>query len=91
MVGLEAESCGLPMFFSSEITKEASACELGYFLPLDLSDDEWANKILTETKKNIPIRRSYAKEVEIAGFDSLEESMRLHQYYVSAMEKETDG
>lgn len=91
VVGLEAESCGLPMFFSSEITKEASACELGFFLPLDLSDDEWADKILTETKKNIPIRRSYAKEVEIAGFDSLEESMRLHQYYVSAMEKETDG
>lgn len=82
VVGLEAESCGLPMFFSTEVTREANACELGHFI--DLADDDyyWADKILEACKVNIHCRRSYAKEVAEAGFDSNSEALRLQVYYL---------
>ena len=85
VVGLEAESCGLPMFFSTEVTREANACELGHFIGLDKSEEYWADEILKATKENIPVRRSHAKEVADAGFDSASEALRLQEYYFSAL------
>ena len=85
VVGLEAESCGLPMFFSTEVTKEANACELGHFIDLAADDDVWAEKVLRVCKTNIPSRRSYAKEVAEAGFDSYFEAMRLGNYYLCSI------
>lgn len=58
------------MFFSTEVTREANACELGHFIALDDSDDVWADRILKACRANMPIRRSHAKEVAAAGFDS---------------------
>ena len=88
VVGLEAESCGLPMFFSTEVTTEANACELGHFIDLSESADVWAEKILKVCKERMAIRRSYAKEVADAGFDSASEALRLQQYYFDAIERE---
>ena len=88
VVGLEAESCGLPMFFSTEVTEEANACELGHFISLSESEDVWADEILYAIKNNISIRRSHAKEVAAAGFDSESESKRLQQYYIDAIKKQ---
>lgn len=34
VVGLESQSCGLPIFFSTEITQEARACEMAHFIGL---------------------------------------------------------
>lgn len=85
VVGLEAECCGLPMFFSTEVTREANACELGHFIPLSASVEEWANEILAAVKENMPIRRSHAKEVAEAGFDSTSEALRLQNYYMNAI------
>jgi len=85
VVGLESQSAGLPMFFSTAITPEASACELGHFIPLDAGAETWANKVIAETIKNIPIRRSHAKEVADAGFDSHTEAEKLLQYYIKAV------
>lgn len=89
VVGLEAESCGLPMFFSTEVTREANACELGHFIGLDESTDTWANEILKACKENMPIRSSHAKEVREAGFDSDSEAKRMQKYYLDAIERET--
>ena len=89
VVGLEAESCGLPMFFSTEVTREANACELGRFIALDDSDDVWAAQILKACRENMPIRRSHAKEVAAAGFDSESEALRMQKYYLEAVERET--
>ena len=86
VVGLEAESCGLPMFFSTEVTREANACELGHFVSLEASVEEWANEILKATMENMSNRRSHAKEVADAGFDSSSESLRLQNYYLNAIE-----
>lgn len=88
VVGLEAESCGLPMFFSTEITKEANACELGHFISLDESVEIWAEQIIQACEENMPTRRSHAKEVAEAGFDSTGEAIRLQQYYFEAIERE---
>lgn len=89
VVGLEAESCGLPMFFSTEVTREANACELGHFIALGDSDDVWADQILKACRENMPIRRSHAKEVAAAGFDSASEALRMQKYYLEAVERET--
>ena len=85
VVGLEAESCGLPMFFSTEVTREANACELGQFIGLEESDEAWADKILKAVYANMPVRRSHAKEVADAGFDSASEALRLQNYYLNAI------
>lgn len=87
VVGLEAESCGLPMFFSTEVTREANACELGHFIGLDKSEEYWADEILRSIKENMPTRRSHAKEVADAGFDSASEALRLQKYYFRALKK----
>ena len=87
VVGLEAESCGLPVFFSTEITREANACELGHFIPLSDSDEKWADEILRACQDNMLIRRDHSKEVADAGFDSASEALRLQDYYLKAIEE----
>ncbi len=87
VVGLEAESCGLPMFFSTEVTREANACELGHFIELSKSDDYWADAVLKACRENMPKRRSHAKEVADAGFDSASEALRLQDYYLKAVKE----
>lgn len=85
VVGLESQSAGLPMFFSTAITREASACELGHFIPLSDGASKWAEKVIEETVKNMPVRRSHAKEVADAGFDSHTEAVRMQKFYEDAV------
>lgn len=85
VVGLEAQSAGLPIFFSSEVTREVRASALGHFLELDRSAKEWAEAILNAIRANREIRRSWSKEVAEAGFDSASEAMRLQKYYFNAV------
>ena len=85
VVGLEAESCGLPVYFSTEITREASACELGHFMSLKSPASEWARDIIIAVNENMPNRRSRAKDVKAAGYDSRSEALRLQQYYFDAI------
>ena len=88
VVGLEAESCGLPMFFSTQVTREANACELGHFIDLAENETVWADEILKAVRENMPKRRSHAKEVAEAGFDSASEAMRMQRYYFTAMKEQ---
>lgn len=88
VVGVEAENCGLPMFFSSEIPKESSACDdLGFFIPLEKTPEQWADIILDVVKKNIGLREGREKAISKAGFDSKVEAKKLLQYYNSLLEK----
>ena len=67
------------------VTPEASACELGHFINLDEGAAAWAEKIIPIVEKNIPVRRSHAKEVADAGFDSKTEAEKMLQYYLKAL------
>lgn len=88
VVGLEAQCCGLPIFFSTEVTREASAWEdLGFFIGLDEPVSEWADKILNVVKKNQFIRKSRTRDVENEGFDSAYEALRMQKYYLQSISK----
>ena len=88
VVGVEAECCGLPMFFSTEIPKESSPCDdLGCFIDLDNSVEEWADMIVNKTKIAIPNRKSREDDVKAAGFDSADEGEKLTAYYMSLLRK----
>lgn len=92
VVGVEAETCGLPMFFSTEIPIESSACDdLGHFIGLDKSAMEWAEQVLKATKENMGVRRGHVKEVKEAGFDSEAEGKRLGEYYYKLINTLTGG
>lgn len=88
VVGLESQSCGLPIFFSTEITLEAKACEMAHYISLKTPASEWAREIVDTVAKNIPVRRSYAEEVIAAGFDSGSEARRLQQFYMDALQEQ---
>lgn len=84
VVGVEAECCGLPVFFSTEIPQESSACnELSHYISLEKNASEWAKIVLKETKKNIISRRSRIEEIRKAGFDSAVEGVNLEKYYLN--------
>lgn len=82
VVGVEAQNCGLPVFFSTEIPKESSVCEeLGIFISLKKSVDEWADEILMTIKNNMSNRIGKTDEVKKTGFDSSFEANKLEEYY----------
>lgn len=81
VVGVEAQCCGLPIFFSKNVTEETTACSLAHYIGLDESAEQWAKYIIPVVKQNISMRRSYSKEVKETGFDSYSEACRLQNYY----------
>lgn len=86
VVGVEAESCGLPIFFSTEISKESNACDdIGYFISLDKGAEIWADTVLRQTKKNIDTRCDHRELVKEAGFDSAKEGKKLTEYYLEVL------
>lgn len=88
VVGLESQSCGLPVFFSTEITPEAKACEMASFISLKTPVLEWARQIVEIVEQNAPVRKSYAAEVAQAGFDSKSEALRLQKFYFDAIKEQ---
>lgn len=80
VVGVEAQCCGLPVYFSNEIPKESSASDkLGHFLSLEDSAKYWAEKIVDNS--NNYVRKDFSFLVRSKGFDSELESMNLALYY----------
>lgn len=85
VVGIEAQCAGLPIFFSKNITEETTACDLAHYISLDETPVQWAEMIISVTDNNMPVRRSYVKEVKDAGFDSRGEAERLQEFYLSKL------
>ena len=85
VVGLESQACGLPIFFSTEITREAAASKLAHYMSLKESSSTWAESIIPTVMKNIEIRCSHAEDIINSGFDSHSESIRLQQFYFNAI------
>lgn len=92
VVGVEAETCGLPVFFSTEIPEESSACDdLGHFISLDKGAKIWAKEAIECARENMPIRRGRIEEVKAAGFDSVAEGKRLGDYYEELLKSLQNG
>lgn len=89
IVGLESQSAGLPVFFSTEVTREASACDLGRFLPLDKGAAYWAQEVIRVTQSNMPVRRSRADAIIAGGYDSKSEARRLETFYTNALKEQS--
>lgn len=87
VVGLESQACGLPIFFSTEITREAAVCDLAYYEALSTPISKWAEMIIPVVEKNMIERSSRSQEIIDAGFDSHSESERLLNFYRNAMKE----
>ena len=86
VVGIEAECCGLPMFFSTEIARESSPCDdLGVFVDLKDDANKWADIILSKTLNEIGMRCDHSEIVKTCGFDSKEEGKRLTSFYLNCL------
>ena len=75
LVGVEAQATGLPCVFADTITEEAAILPEVEFLPLDETDDRWAEVICKDRKTH---REAAAKQVEEAGYgmDTVREQIR---------------
>lgn len=62
IVSIEAQTNGLPCFFSTEVTKEAGILDSTVFLPLEENPSEWAARI---------VRVKYSEDSRNKGFDVL--------------------
>lgn len=92
VVGVEAQNCGLPTFFSTEIPKESSPCdELGHFIDLNQSATYWADEIIKHTYQNRPYRKDYSHIVKSKGFDSKVEGVKLGDYYSMTLKQSYSG
>lgn len=91
VVGIEAQCAGLPIFFSKNITEETTASSLAHYIGLEESPKAWADKIVETVSKNIPLRRSYAEEVKMNGFDSKIETDKLQNFYMSKLQETNKG
>ncbi len=86
VVGVEAECCGLPVFFSTEIPRESSPCDdIGFFVGLEKNAAEWADIILKKTRELSLERCDRSDDVKRAGFDSASEGKRLTGYYLKLL------
>lgn len=84
VVGVEAECCGLPIFFSTAVPEESSPCEdLGSFIGLDKSAEEWAEEVVEKTERLKQDRTGRIEEIKRTGFDSRTEAGKLLEYYIS--------
>lgn len=74
VVGIEAQSEGLPCFFSSNISKLIKITDNAHIISLNEDEEVWAQKILS-TDLNSKDRSQYAKKVSEKGF-SIESTVK---------------
>ena len=80
LVGIEAQAAGLPMITSNTVTLEADVTGNVTFLPLELSAEEWAKKIL-EVNESF-VRKDMTQKVRVAGYDIKQTAQWLQKFYL---------
>ncbi len=78
LVGVEAQTAGLPCFFSDTITREIAITDLTHFISLDASPVQWAAEIL---KTSAAERKDMSREIEKAGYDIHTEIQKVERLY----------
>lgn len=85
VVGVEAQSAGLPVLLSDAMTKETKIIETTKFVSLNESATFWANEILESVKNTNRINR--LDEIRGKNFDIKLESKKLEKIYTNLLEK----
>lgn len=80
LVGIEAQAAGLPMITSNTVTLEADVTGNVTFLPLELSAEEWAKKILEVNE--FFVRKDMTQKVREAGYDIKQTAQWLQKFYL---------
>lgn len=83
LVGVEAQTAGLPCFFSDQITREIAMTDLVRFLELTDAADNWARAIL-EINKSGAERTLYADMMGQTNYSIHCSAHRLYEIYGSA-------
>lgn len=78
IVGIEAQTAGLPCFFSSEVPREVGITNLSHFISLNTSLKKWADCIIQHSQG---IRQTRQQEIRDAGYDAKQEIKRLERLY----------
>lgn len=86
VVGVEAQASGLPCVFSDRVTDEVALSEQVIRLPLEESNEKWAEAI-EELVKNKKDRKQGEELVRQAGYDIDIEAERLQNLYLSMSER----
>lgn len=79
MVGIEAQTAGLPCWFSDVITKEVAVTNLAHYISLNKSPAEWADEIHSDAQ--VP-RKDMSDEIKKSGYDINESIKFLEKYYM---------
>lgn len=85
IVLIEAQSAGLPCYCSNTIPEEARCSKNVKYISLKRSPEFWAETILNQPDEN---RDHGAEVVKNAGYDIKEESKRLQNFYLTAVERQ---
>ncbi|MFR0544737.1 glycosyltransferase [Limosilactobacillus reuteri] len=80
VVGIEAQSEGLPCFFSSSISNLIKITDNANILPLDNNVTKWADKIIKNSNRTID-RKEYAKKISKEGFSIKSTVSELEKVY----------
>lgn len=81
VVLIEAQTSALPVFASSNITKEHKITDLVYFLDLKNGPKKWAAFIL-ETMPKLPNRASVLNDITKNGYNIEHEAKLLQNFYL---------
>ncbi len=80
VVGVEAQATGLPVFTSTEVTRELPIEDLSYYYSLDDKPSSWAKKILKETSSYK--RRNTTEEMIDKKYDIRDSAKELQELYL---------
>lgn len=83
IVNLESQAAGLPTIMSDKVPKAAKVTELGKFVKLESSSEEWAEFII-KTGSNIyrdKDKQVYIDEIREAGYDIKSETKKIEKLY----------
>lgn len=82
VVGVEAQTAGLPWVVSDMVTPEAQLTDNILFLPLEAGVKRWAEQII---ESGIIGRKDTMQEIRDYGFDIIAEALRLQKFYQSKL------
>ena len=88
VVGVEAQTAGLPCFFSTDMTKETKVLDSTKFIELSKSPKEWADIIIKELK--LFQRKDTSKEITDNNFNIKNESKKMLKTYINEKENNNE-